>query len=296
VHLDELARLRRRDLDKIRERIAAAGGELYKPKREGRIGAVNGLSVNEILIEYTDGHTELAAVWGQVFPVGVDLKKGTGRVSLSAKGDNYFQSAANNAVACDKAAVTGVDWASLDCVFLYPGAQFKMSGDSVGAADATALASALLNMPADGAVAMTGTIDAVGDVGDVGGVRYKARAALSNPAIRTLIIPNAMGSLSDLDALYDDRPDLFLNHHFIFVTKIGEVFRQAIIGYDPAYEQAQRLYRSSLSLFLDGEDEDALTDMQKASSLTPEDQTMKVWLSVMKVEEQKPVPSTEPQR
>jgi hypothetical protein len=41
--------------------------------------------------------------------------------------------------------------------------------------------------------------------------------------------------------------------------------------------------------FLDGEDEDALVDMQKASLLTPEDQTMKLWLQVMKVEEQKAV-------
>ena len=60
VHLDELARLRRRGLDKIRERIAAAGGEIYKPKREGRMGAVNGLVVNTngIRITYTDGSTE----------------------------------------------------------------------------------------------------------------------------------------------------------------------------------------------------------------------------------------------
>ena len=155
--------------------------------------------------------------------------------------------------------------------------------------NATALASAVLNLRVDNAVAMTGTVSAAGDVGDVGGIRYKAKAALSNPSIRALIIPSAMGSIADLESLYEEQPGLFINHHFIFVSSIGEVFRQAIIGYDPAFDRAQVLYRSALSQFLDGEDEDALADMQKASALTPEDQTMKLWLRMMRVEEQKAV-------
>lgn len=59
------------------------------------------------------------------------------------------------------------------------------------------------------------------------------------------------------------------------------MLRQAIIGYDPVYEKAQRYYRSALSLFIDGEDEDALEEMQRAAQLTPEDVNAKLWVTLI---------------
>lgn len=83
VHLEELARLRRRDLDKIRDRIAAVGEELYKPVRKGKVGHVNGLRVNTYTRYDNEGHSELAAAWGQVIPIEATWKRGAGHVKLN---------------------------------------------------------------------------------------------------------------------------------------------------------------------------------------------------------------------
>ena len=289
IHLDDLARLRRRDTDSIRQRIAAAGTASIKPKRVGTIARTNGLAVVQQPITLLGGLIEITAVWGEVFPINVVATKGSGKISVTTKADQAFLGAASNAFSCAQNLLPGVDWAACDYHLVYPGATpAGVGGDSAGAANTTALASLALRLPTDNATAMTGTIDIGGNIGDVGGVHYKAVAALSNPTITTLIIPHAMGSVSDLESVFHQYPWLFYNHHFIFATRIEEVLRQAIIGYDPVYDQAQRFFRSALVQFMDGEDEDALVDMEKASALTPEDETMKQWIRVMRIVDQTP--------
>ncbi|HLJ56329.1 MAG TPA: S16 family serine protease [Chthonomonadaceae bacterium] len=280
--LDEREEERRQSADALRQRIAFTGDALGGGRRgNGALGYVNGLAVVTNTLTFSNGLTIKVGEWGELSPILASFVPGVGRLIFqNTLADQYPLIAARNAVAYShrKAQDDGflIDWQSIDVKlgFLAKG---PIGGDSGGAASATAIMSLITKRPVDRSTAITGTVDASGRVGDVGGVNFKESGAFSNPSIRTVIIPDVAESRADFFALFDARPGLFVNRRVIIASRMDEVLRQALIGYDAKYATAEAWIHQGITDFVEGYDEDALQDFGHAEELTPENFTIAVW-------------------
>jgi len=119
------------------------------------------------------------------------LMKGEGKVYVSTtpKIGIELQEAAEMAF---KAAqrFTGVDTSNLDLLLSVTASEsiYVVDGPSAGAAVAVLASSLLLNEPIRSDVVITGTVDEFGNIGQVGGIVYKAEAAAKAGA-RILLVP-----------------------------------------------------------------------------------------------------------
>jgi len=120
------------------------------------------------------------------------LMKGEGKVYVSTtpKIGIELQEAAETAF---KAAqrFTGINASKLDLLLSVVGNEsiYVVDGPSAGAAVAVLASSLLLNKPIRHDVVMTGTIDGYGNIGQVGGIVYKAEAAAKAGAKIFLVPP-----------------------------------------------------------------------------------------------------------
>ena len=66
------------------------------------------------------------------------------------------------------------------------------------------------------------------------------------------------------------------------MSHIEEVLRQALIGYDEEKLRfAEGKFISAMNSFVHGEDAVAITDLRTALKFTPENHTLRIWISAI---------------
>ncbi|HEX59715.1 MAG TPA: ATP-dependent protease LonB [Methanomicrobia archaeon] len=182
-------------------------------KNEGaEVGRVNGLAVI--------GDTGVVLpIIAQVTPA---QSKEEGRVIATGRLQEIAQEAVQNVSAVFKK-LTGKDISNMDIHIQFVGTYEGVEGDSASISVATAVISALENIPVDQSVAMTGSLSVRGDVLPVGGVTPKIEAA-AQAGIKKVIIPKA--NLKDvfIEDRYRDKVQI------IPVETIEEVLEHALVG------------------------------------------------------------------
>lgn len=181
------------------------------------VGRVNGLAV-------------VGADSGSVLPIMAEVTPtqsvSGGTVVATGMLKEIAQESIKNVSAIIKK-FTGTDIRNVDVHVQFIGTYQGVEGDSASISVATAVISAIENIPVRQDVAMTGSLSVRGDVLPVGGVTYKIEAA-AKAGIRTVLIP-----ASNLDdVMIEDRYRAGLR--VIPVSHIEEVLKYALVPRDEA--------------------------------------------------------------
>ncbi len=182
-------------------------------KIEGEeIGRVNGLAV--------------IADSGVMLPILAEVtpaqSKSEGNVIATGMLQDIAKEAVQNVSAIIKK-FTGKDISNKDVHIQFIGTYEGVEGDSASISIATAVVSALEEIPVDQRVAMTGSLSVRGDVLPVGGVTHKIEAA-AKAGISTVIIPKANADDVIIEERYRDMVEI------VPVATIEEVFEHSLIG------------------------------------------------------------------
>ena len=139
-----------------------------------------------------------------------------------------MKESARTAISCirTRASMLGIDHnfhAKYDIHIHAPEGAIPKDGPSAGTAMATAITSALCNIPIRHDVAMTGEITLLGRVLPIGGLKEKTMAAY-RAGIKTVIIPSDnVPDLAEVD-------DVVKNSvHFLPVQKVDQVLEAALV-------------------------------------------------------------------
>lgn len=154
------------------------------------IGRVNGLAV-------------VGGDSGIVLPIVAEVTPSASKEEGHVIATGRLQSIAKEAVQNVSALIkkfSGQDISDKDVHIQFIGTYEGVEGDSASISVATAVISALENIPVDQSVAMTGSLSVRGEVLPVGGVTYKIEAA-AQAGLKTVIIPKA----NEGDVLIEDR-------------------------------------------------------------------------------------------
>jgi Lon-like ATP-dependent protease len=178
----------------------------------GVVGRVNGLAV-------------MGQDSGIVLPVMAEIapSQGPGRVIATGKLQEMAEEAVENVSAIIKK-FSDEDIAEKDIhiQFVQAGQQ-GVDGDSASVTVATAVISALEDIPVKQNLAMTGSLSVRGDVLPVGGVTHKIEAAAKS-GIDTIIIPKA----NEQDVMIEDEYEEMVD--IVPVAHISEVLEVALEG------------------------------------------------------------------
>ncbi|MDI6896695.1 ATP-dependent protease LonB [Methanocella conradii] len=185
---------------------------LFKVTGE-EVGRVNGLAV-------------IGGDSGIVLPIVAEvtpaISKSEGHVYATGKLKSIAKESVQNVSAIIKK-YTGYDIASMDVHIQFVGAYEGVEGDSASVSIATAVISALSQIPVDQSVAMTGSLSVRGEVLPIGGVTYKIEAA-ALAGIQTVLIPKSnMGDVL-IEEYYKDKVRI------VPVSNISEVLEYALVG------------------------------------------------------------------
>ncbi|AKB85326.1 ATP-dependent protease LonB [Methanococcoides methylutens] len=123
--------------------------------------------------------------------------------------------------------VTGENVINHDIHIQFVGTYEGVEGDSASISIATAVISAMENIPIDQTVAMTGSLSVRGDVLPIGGATYKIEAA-AQAGIKKVIIPKSNEADVLIEENYKDMVEI------IPVTTIAEVIEHSLVGTDKA--------------------------------------------------------------
>lgn len=177
------------------------------------VGRVNGLAV-------------VGNDAGSVLPITAEVTPSQGGGTVIATGllKEIAQESIKNVSALIKK-FSGTDIRSVDIHVQFIGTYNGVEGDSASVTVATAVISALENIPVRQDVAMTGSLSVRGDVLPIGGVTYKIEAA-AKAGIHTIIIPKS--NLDDV--LIEERFEKEVK--IIPVTRVEEVLREALVPED----------------------------------------------------------------
>lgn len=177
------------------------------------VGRVNGLAV-------------MGDDSGIVLPIVAEItpaqSKEEGRVIATGLLKEIALEAVQNVSALIKK-FTGQDITNKDVHIQFIGTYEGVEGDSASISIATAVISALENVPVDQSVAMTGSLSVRGEVLPVGGVTPKIEAA-AKAGITRILIPK------------DNEGDVMIEKHYgdavqvIPVSSIGEVLENSLLG------------------------------------------------------------------
>jgi Lon-like ATP-dependent protease len=193
--------------------------KLYKTfKTEGNaVGMVNGLAV-------VGADTGMADYTGIVMPIVAEVTpsqhKGNGSVVATGKLGEIAKEAVQNVSAVFKK-ISGKDISDLDIHIQFIGTYEGVEGDSASVSIATAVISAIEEIPVDQSIAMTGSLSVRGNVLPVGGVTAKVEAAIETGLKKVIVPESNMGDII-LDESHKDKIEI------IPVSNIMEVLQHAL--------------------------------------------------------------------
>ena len=171
------------------------GPEKFKKDNRNQrdmVGLVNGLA--------------WTSVGGTLLPIEAAVMNGTGKLELTGSLGDVMKESARTAISCirTRANVLGIShdfYTKYDIHIHAPEGAIPKDGQSAGTAMATAITSALCNIPVRHDVAMTGEITLLGRVLPIGGLKEKTMAAYRS-GIKTVIIPeDNVSDLEDIDTV-----------------------------------------------------------------------------------------------
>ncbi len=184
-----------------------------------QVGMVNGLAV-------VGANTGMADYTGIVMPIVAEVTpaqhKGNGVVIATGKLGEIAKEAVQNVSAVFKK-LSGKDISDLDIHIQFIGTYEGVEGDSASVSIATAVISAIENIPIDQTVAMTGSLSVRGAVLPVGGVTAKVEAAIE-AGMKRVIVPAANFGDIVLDQAHEGKIEI------IAATDIREVWDNALIA------------------------------------------------------------------
>lgn len=182
-------------------------------KKGAAVGKVNGLAV-------------MGGDSGIVLPIMAEVtppqSRAEGRVIATGMLKDIAKEAVLNVSAVIKK-VTGKNIINQDIHIQFVGTYEGVEGDSASISIATAVISALENIPVNQTVAMTGSLSVRGDVLPVGGVTYKIEAA-AQAGIKKVIIPKSNEADVLIEDIYKDEIEI------IPVMNITEVIEHSLVG------------------------------------------------------------------
>lgn len=185
------------------------------------VGRVNGLAV-------------VGNDAGSVLPITAEVTPALDQDKGTIKATGQLQTIARESIHNVSALIkkfSGIGIQSMDIHVQFIGTYNGVEGDSASVTVATAVISAIENIPVRQDVAMTGSLSVRGDVLPIGGVTYKIEAA-AKAGIYTIIIPKS--NLDDV--LIEEQYKKMVT--IIPVTRIEEVLRYALVPEDKeAFEQ-----------------------------------------------------------
>lgn len=185
----------------------------------GAVGVVNGLAA-------MNSSSSMSELSGIVLPIVAEVTpaqtKNGGQIIATGKLGEIAKEAVQNVSAIIKK-YTGEDISNHDVHVQFVGTYDGVEGDSASISIATAVISALEDVPVDQTVAMTGSLSVRGQVLPVGGVTAKIEAAAES-GLKKVLIPKA--NLYDvvLEERYIGKIEI------VPVTNMGEVLSHALVS------------------------------------------------------------------
>ena len=203
------------DINKVKEVLGQEKFDYIKKEKTDEVGLVNGLA-------YTD-------YGGDILPVEVNYFPGKGKLVVTGSIGDVMKESANIGFDYIKANAKkfGIDeelFAKIDIHIHVPEGAVKKDGPSAGVTMATAIVSALTDIPVRNDVAMTGEITLRGNVLAIGGLKEKSISA-HRAGIKTIIIPkDNEKNLEDIPALVKDTTEI------VFANKFDDVLNIALVN------------------------------------------------------------------
>ena len=194
------------------------------------VGMVNGLAV-------MGGNSGMSEFTGIVMPIVAEVTptqtKGHGSVIATGKLGEIAKEAVQNVSAVFKK-ISGKDLSDMDVHIQFVGTYEGVEGDSASVSIATAVISAIEDIPINQNVAMTGSLNVRGHVLPVGGVTAKVEAAI-DAGIEKVIVP--LLNLQDI-ILDKNHMDKII---IVPVSNIEEVLEEALVKSDSTDNLIKRI-------------------------------------------------------
>ncbi len=168
------------------------------------------------------------SVGGETMPIEVALLEGNGKIELTGSLGDVMKESAKIAISSIRARAKDLNidsdfYKKYDIHIHAPEGAVPKDGPSAGVTMTTALVSALLNIPVNRSVAMTGEITLRGKVLPIGGLKEKTMAAY-RLGIKKIIIPkDNQSDLEEVDKVVKDSIE------FVFADNIDTVLRSALL-------------------------------------------------------------------
>ena len=171
-----------------------------RPLQSQPLGNVSLLSISAVAVSpvlQSDGFFETTTYVGTVLKINVEIRDGTGLVLVNTAVPTGvdFQTSARTAVMVAQK-TTNIDLSKKDVIFSISSDNSQqlqsVDGGSAGGAMTVLLISEISDKPINSKVLMTGTIEADGTIGKIGGVAEKADAAGKYGA-KVFLVPQSQG-------------------------------------------------------------------------------------------------------
>jgi ATP-dependent Lon protease len=201
------------DPDELKEYLGPQKYRFGMAEEEDQVGAVTGMAWTE--------------VGGDTLTIEVTILPGSGKLTLTGQLGDVMKESAQAAFSYTRSRAEQLqiapDFHEKNDIHIHiPEGAIPKDGPSAGITMATALISALTNIPVKRTVAMTGEITLRGRVLPIGGLKEKSLAA-HRAGIRTVILPK--DNEKDLEDIPDSiRQDL----RFILVSHVDQVLKEAL--------------------------------------------------------------------
>ena len=193
-----------------------------------RIGRVNGLAV----LGANSGLSDFSGIMLPVEALVTPSLGGGGKIHATGGLSDLAKESVTNVSAVIKK-LTGKDISDYDIHIQFVDTH-GVDGDSASITIATAIISALENIPIRQDLAMTGSLSVRGEVLPIGGVTAKIEAA-ARSGVKTIVVPRA----NMQDVILDDRFEKMVT--VVAVDTLDEVMRHALIKHEQKASLVERL-------------------------------------------------------